>query len=696
MDVSTRNRSTERSKVIRVGDRVSKQARRDTSLLPKSCANCRIRKIRCDKTSPCSSCQIAHLACGVTSTGTTAESIPTAPPATLVTQSAFTLSSEESHFSLIHESLTEIKERLERLEKSPQPSRHPFKIHMVATELDNSSDSSTVFHNEPSFNNQSAQASLSAELSAEKSHLTNYDREIQSSLAFLKSRLQRQNLPTSVNNLYFPCSSFKTSTTNVELPPVPTVLAALRRATVKLPPVILHNGFRDHMMLENLCKKVFFPTRPCSKGEITLVNGLLFYLFDAYSQENDSELSSSDCIAYAKLCEKNFCNGIQDYECLVTPTLANIQCLMMGAMKAQADARPALCWTLVSTGARLCQSLGYHRESEILRSPPELGDAKRHVFWMLYMIDKIMSLNLGRASSFPDYDIDVEIFTLNQDSKFYAWDKVLIAFIELCKLQGQMYDELYSARARRQSLVTRARIVEERASSLFAWHVGLKKINTQNSQDSNDLDLIISWSDFFYYYILTLLYGAKTSPVAATHISSERYQAARMALQCHVQSCAKLSANKTPSMRAYSGWILLFSSFAPFLVVFTHSIASHSREDVELLSQVLQTLEVGRSISAATNRLYEDCKAFLRFATAFVRSTQNSFGSYNQEDDSVTFPLMGPGDYNTAFPAFDLAGEFEGIQDDLLPMSAFLGTYLGEGQAMNGFWNMDFSQTGNS
>lgn len=92
------------------------------------------------------------------------------------------------------------------------------------------------------------------------------------------------------------------------------------------------------------------------------------------------------------------------------------------------------------------------------------------------MIDKIMSLNLGRASSFPDYDIDVEIFALYQDLRFCAWDKVLVAFIELCRLQGQIYDELYSARARRELPEARARIIEERASSLFAWHIDLKKV----------------------------------------------------------------------------------------------------------------------------------------------------------------------------------------------------------------------------
>lgn len=92
------------------------------------------------------------------------------------------------------------------------------------------------------------------------------------------------------------------------------------------------------------------------------------------------------------------------------------------------------------------------------------------------MIDKIMSLNIGRASSFPDHDIDVEVFSPNPDPKFSAWDKVLVAFIELCRLQGQMYDELYSARARRQPPELRSRLIQERSTSLFAWRVKLKEV----------------------------------------------------------------------------------------------------------------------------------------------------------------------------------------------------------------------------
>jgi hypothetical protein len=126
-------------------------------------------------------------------------------------------------------------------------------------------------------------------------------------------------------------------------------LLSAKDLQVKLPPVILHNGFRDHLLLETLCKKVYFPTRSCSKGEVTLVNGLLFYLFDNYSNENDSDLSSSDCATYARLCEKNFCDGIQDYECLVTPTLENIQCLMMGVSELPPHFLKT-CLTTLSTG----------------------------------------------------------------------------------------------------------------------------------------------------------------------------------------------------------------------------------------------------------------------------------------------------------------------------------------------------------
>jgi hypothetical protein len=175
------------------------------------------------------------LTCGATSTAATAATPANDPPATQLAPPAFTSSSEESHLSLIQETLNEIKDRLGKLEQSQQEPKSPFEIHIVATERNASSGATTIFQNEPSFNNQSAQASISAELSAKEANVTEFNMEIQSSLVSLKSRLQGQNVPSSVNHLYFPCSSSRLSTQNVELPPVSIVIAALKKAAGQYP-----------------------------------------------------------------------------------------------------------------------------------------------------------------------------------------------------------------------------------------------------------------------------------------------------------------------------------------------------------------------------------------------------------------------------------------------------------------------------
>jgi hypothetical protein len=161
---------------------------------------------------------------------TPVESHPTADSASPLAQPTLISSSEENNLSLIHESLTDIKNRLTKIERTYQPNKSPFEVSVVTTERNASSNLSAAFQNELSFNDQSAQASISAELSAEETNISEFDLEIRSSLASLKLRLQAQSVPSSANNLYFPCSPARPTTQNVELPRMSIVLAALRKA----------------------------------------------------------------------------------------------------------------------------------------------------------------------------------------------------------------------------------------------------------------------------------------------------------------------------------------------------------------------------------------------------------------------------------------------------------------------------------
>jgi hypothetical protein len=147
------------------------------------------------------------------------------------------------------------------------------------------------------------------------------------------------------------------------------------------------------------------------------------------------------------------------------------------AMKAQEDARPALCWTLLSAGARLCLLLGYHRKDVLDSDTPELADRKRRAFWMIYMMDKIFSLSLGRVSNFPDYDIDAVIFTASKIREHRPWDIVYIGTIRLGQILGQVYDEVYSTKARRKSPEMKSRTIEDLSSTLSHWHHEFKKVN---------------------------------------------------------------------------------------------------------------------------------------------------------------------------------------------------------------------------
>lgn len=143
-------------------------------------------------------------------------------------------------------------------------------------------------------------------------------------------------------------------------------------------------------------------------------------------------------------------------------------------MRAQEQSRPSLCWTLVAAGARLCLILGYHRK-EVLAGDPQ-AETKRHTFWVLYMMDKTQTLNLGRVSIFPDHDIDAEMFTPNQTPGYLPWDLVWIQLIEISRVMGRIYDELYSVRAQHTQPDTKSEMIERLYVALSNSLVNIKKV----------------------------------------------------------------------------------------------------------------------------------------------------------------------------------------------------------------------------
>ena len=71
---------------------------------------------------------------------------------------------------------------------------------------------------------------------------------------------------------------------------------------------------------------------------------------------------------------------------------------------------------------------------------------KLRLFWSVYCLDKGLSLRLGRASAIQDYDVSIAP-TFNLDDVPGPWKSIYTLWITLSRIQGKVYEQLYSPAA---------------------------------------------------------------------------------------------------------------------------------------------------------------------------------------------------------------------------------------------------------
>lgn len=94
--------------------------------------------------------------------------------------------------------------------------------------------------------------------------------------------------------------------------------------------------------------------------------------------------------------------------------------------------------------------------------------------------------------------------------------------------------------------------------------------------------------------------------------------------------------------------VLHYSSFTAFIVVFLHAISAASSADVQLLEDVVATLDGVRDSSKYSERLYKIC-AILAGLAKQLSGSQNAFvGAYQPQKDALCFT-----DHTNLSPAFE-------------------------------------------
>ena len=77
--------------------------------------------------------------------------------------------------------------------------------------------------------------------------------------------------------------------------------------------------------------------------------------------------------------------------------------------------------------------------------------------------------------------------------------------------------------------------------------------------------------------------------------------------------------------------ILLYPSFTPFLVVFTHAVTTSNDEELSLLEETVRSLDHVKGISPGVHRLYDICKSFSDAAKVLINS-RRTLGGLRQDD----------------------------------------------------------------
>ena len=108
------------------------------------------------------------------------------------------------------------------------------------------------------------------------------------------------------------------------------------------------------------------------------------------------------------------------------PSLETIQSLMFMALREGGNGRASQASAYISTACRMCIDLGLHRQRDFssvlgLHFSHAEEQARRRIFWCLYLLDKTSSASLGRPVTLRYVEIDCPLPNVDEADEHETW-----------------------------------------------------------------------------------------------------------------------------------------------------------------------------------------------------------------------------------------------------------------------------------
>ncbi|KAF6806653.1 C6 transcription factor [Colletotrichum sojae] len=318
----------------------------------------------------------------------------------------------------------------------------------------------------------------------------------------------------------------------------------------------------------DVCRRVYFALDDYNEIYFVLANGYLAYLFAETLLSSGMEASRG----HWQMCRRNLHDAVSRLPLLLPASTDVIAALTVAAAS-----------TFISSAARACITLGYHRADTPGRRPRD--DATRRerdsLFWSVYALDKGLSLQLNRPPNIRDADV-----TLAFD------EENLPHTVKLARIQGQAYERLYSSSGLDRPAGERARDAEMLANRLRELiqetHLEMQSAEAQPVGGNGDpLRLLyLQCALVCHSSLLTLILRAiPASPASLSGATDECVAVARLTLDVHQQCMISIRSCETDPQ--------IVNKYIS-CVLFTHAVRSlDAEDDLSRLERFASSLQPG-------------------------------------------------------------------------------------------------------
>ncbi|KAL4904324.1 hypothetical protein BDW74DRAFT_185639 [Aspergillus multicolor] len=623
-----------------------------------SISNLRPRKTKCDRIHPCSVCVKSNSQCTYKSSQRVREK----------KQRILISNAYESRLEHISDKIDALSERMRRLDhgllRSAEGPRAPVinitrGINVPAKKPEAESIDSTLFAHV-------IQASKFIQAAVAEDPHSEVGAEMSSVLDVLRNAVQVQQHQTETLEDSRPFSRdlppglpFK----DLPIPPLDRIMAVLRVAHDRSPGELywpFEFGF-----LGDFTKHVIKACSPgpATEAELIMVHYILHWLFTECSESAHDTSARQDYTQQAITSRNSLETILSNLSIHLSDSVDTVCALYMAALYSLQCGKLFMAWTFISRASLVSQALGLHSSLVVSTEPSEEAQRKRNLFWAVYVLEKSVSLRLGRPSTIRDRDITLPRLRLDRNMASLSYNK-LPDWIEMAELYGRVYEDIYSPPALAEPVSIRESRINALASDLKRMMAMRAELYKHPGQWSNHVipprahKLAVHANRATEYSILASIYRGIVRPTTFGTPSmtpcTQCISAARAAL-AEAKACIVMLTDPVPASspvapsRALELWIsqvIQTAMFIPFLILFCNTVATSASSDLAYLRYLVEGLHSialarppsDRS-SGALNKQLRIFRALYHVAAKYVETKSGKAPPRSSTGNGAHLPL---------------------------------------------------------